>query len=70
MNLNFFELMSFAKLFSVAMGYAPPQSVSKQEYDMCVEILKRNADNQIYWTQEQKQTYKLCADIVKEMYKG
>ena len=63
--MNFNELLSFAKVYSVVMGYAPPQSVSKYEKEMCIELLKYIANNKEDWSPEQKNIYKLLADVVK-----
>lgn len=46
------------------------QTVSGQEIDAAVELLKRIADNRADWTQEQQDTYKVIADYAEEQMQG
>lgn len=68
--MNFFESICISKLYAIVMGFAPIQSISKPEVEIAAECLKRMADNKYYWTQEQKDLYKLLVDYVKEHFKG
>ena len=63
--MNFYESICFSKLYAVAFGLTPIHSISKQEVDIAAECLKKMADNSIYWTQEQKDLYKLLVDYAK-----
>ncbi|MBR3095871.1 MAG: hypothetical protein IKH12_09805 [Clostridia bacterium] len=68
--MNFYEMMCFAKVYSVVMGLSSPMTVSKQEIDVVFELLKRNTDNRPDWTHEQKETYKMMVDFVKHQIEG
>ena len=71
--MNFFteyELKCYNKVLSAALGKVDRSTVTKQEFDITVELLKKNADNRSDWTEEQKRDYKILADYVKEKFKG
>ena len=48
------------------MGVMSPAEVSRQEKELAIEAMKKMAENRDDWTREQKETYKVLADIVKE----
>ncbi len=68
--MNFYETICISKLYAVAFGFAPRQSINNTEIDVAAECLKKMADNNYTWTQEQKDQYKLLVDFAKEMSKG
>ena len=67
---NFYQMVSFAKVFNAAMGAGYPQAITIDDIDVTIEALKKMADNSPYWTQEQKDMYKLLADYTKDRMKG
>lgn len=66
-NITFYELVSFAKVFSKAFAIDRRMSVTKEEEKAAIEVLKKINENRADWTQEQKETYKAFADLAKEM---
>jgi hypothetical protein len=72
-NMNSFtenELNCYNKVLGAALRKVDRSTVTKQEFDITVELLKKNADNRSDWTEEQKRDYKILADSVKENFKG
>lgn len=67
--MNFYEYISFAKVYNAAMNPQYRSSVSITDIDVTIEILKKMADNRLDWSDEQKEAYKLLADYVKERIK-
>lgn len=67
--MQFYELISFSKVFSVATGLEKRSILSTADVEITSEVLKRMADESDYWTREQKELYKLIVDAVKEMTK-
>jgi hypothetical protein len=65
-NITIEELVCFTKVLSVFMGVMSPAEVSRQEKELAIEAMKKMAENRDDWTHEQKETYKVLADIVKE----
>ena len=65
-----YELSCYNKVLGAALGKVDRSTVTKQEFDITVELLKKNADNRSDWTEEQKRDYKILADYVKENFKG
>ena len=65
-NIIIEELVCFTKVLSVFMGVLSPAEVSLQEKELAIEAMKKMAENRDDWTHEQKETYKVLADIVKE----
>lgn len=65
-----YELNCYNKVLGAALGKVDRSTVTKQEFDITVELLKKNADNRSDWTEEQKRNYKILADYVKENFKG
>ena len=65
-NIPIKEKVCFAKVLSVFMGVLSPAEVSRQEKELAIEAMKKMAENRDDWTHEQKETYKVLADIVKE----
>ena len=63
------QMISLAKVLNATMGTTYLQNVSMNDVDIASEILKNMADNSPYWTQEQKDTYKLMVDYTKERTK-
>lgn len=68
--MSFYEMICFAKVYNVACGIAHPATVSENELDVAVEVIKRMIDNRDNWTQEQKEIYKLIADYAKDKIEG
>lgn len=66
-NITFFELVSFAKVFSKAFAIDRRVSVTREEGKAAIEALKKINENRNDWTQEQKETYQVFADLAKEM---
>lgn len=67
--MNFYEMICFAKVYNAVMGQMPLTSVTKQEAEVAIEVLKKMADNRNDWTQEEKECYKQIADFAKEYIK-
>lgn len=67
--MNFYQLTCYTKLYNAAMGYIDRSSVTRQEVEVAIEVLKKLADERNDWTDEQKELYKSIADIAKEMLK-
>ena len=64
-----YEIECYNKVCKAALGLIDRSTVTKQEIDVTMELLKRNIDNRSDMTDEQKRNYKLVADFVKECYK-
>ena len=62
--MNIFEMMSFAELFSKAMGGRI--NMSDAEIEAGSQVLKNMAEQRCDWTEEQKELYKLMVDYAKE----
>lgn len=67
--MQFYELISFSKVFSVAMGLDKRSILSTADIEITSEVLKHMADESVCWTCEQKELYKLMVDMAKEMTK-
>lgn len=67
--MTFYQLTCYTKLYNAAMGYIDKSSVTNQEAEVAIEVLKKLADERNDWTDEQKELYKSIADIAKEMLK-
>ncbi len=67
--MNFSELISFSKVFSVAIGLDKPSVLTSSDAGVASEALKHMADESPYWTDEQKELYKLMVDVAKEKTK-
>jgi len=67
--MTFYQLTCYTKLYNAAMGYIDRSSVTRQEVEVAIEVLKKLADERNDWTDEQKELYKSIADIAKEMLK-
>lgn len=65
-----YEPSCYNKVLGAALGKVERSTVTKQEVDITVELLKKNADNRSDWTEKQKRDYKIFADYVKENFKG
>lgn len=66
--MTFYQLTCYTKLYNAAMGYIDRSSVTRQEVEVAIEVLKKLADERNDWTDEQKELYKSIADIAKEMF--
>ncbi len=64
--MTFFELNCYAKVYNAALGYIDRNSVTRQEVEVTMELLKKMADNRDDWTDEEKEVYKALADYVKK----
>ena len=60
------ELVSFSKVFSVALHLDNKSILSRQDLEITSEILKRMADESPYWTHEQREMHKIIVDFVKQ----
>jgi hypothetical protein len=63
-------MTAFSRVYNAALGISDRSTVSKQDVDITIEILKKMADQRNDWTQQDKDAYKLLADYAKEHYKG
>ena len=68
--MDYFKMISFAKLFCVAVGGSQNISITSDEMEMACETLKHMADQRYDWNQEQKELYKILVDFTKERTKG
>ena len=64
--MSFIELISFSKVFSVALHLDNKSILSRQDLEITSETLKRMADESPYWTHEQRELYKVIVDFVKQ----
>ncbi len=64
--MSFIELISFSKVFSVALYLDNKSILSRQDLEITSEVLKRMADESPYWTHEQREMYKIIVDFVKQ----
>lgn len=64
--MTFFELNCYAKVYNAAMGFIDRNSVTSQEIEVTMEILKKMVDERDDWTDEQKELYKALADYIKK----
>lgn len=67
--MNFIESLCFSKFYAVVLGLAPRSSITKPEFDIAVECLKKMVDQNINLTHEQKEYQKLLIDFAKEQTK-
>ena len=58
-----------ARVYNAALGIIDRKTITKHELDITIEILKKYADDQGNWTDDQKEVYKLLADYAKEQIK-
>lgn len=68
--MNFYDILSFAKLFSLATGNTKHITMSSAELEIASEALKKLADERNDWNKEQKEYYKMLVDYAKEQTKG
>lgn len=68
-DMNFYDILSVAKLFAIATGNANHITMSSTELEIASETLKKLADERRDWTTEQKEYYKLLVDYIKEQTK-
>ncbi len=62
--MTFYDLISFAKLFSrIASGN---MTMSDAEMEAAAEVLKQLGDNRTSWNPAQKGLYKAMVDAAKE----
>lgn len=61
------EYSCLYKLYSVAMGKASKNSITKEEINVAAECLKKIAENKTDWSDDEKNLYKEYVDICKEM---
>ena len=67
--MNFIELLSFSKVFSVAFGLDNVRILTKLDLEITEKALERRADELPYLSPEQRETYKFLLDFVKEKVK-
>lgn len=66
--MTFFDMISFAKLFSqVASGN---MTMSDMEMEAAAKVLKELGDNAPNWNSMQKELYKSMVDAAKENSRG
>lgn len=68
--MTFYEMICFAKVYNAAFGLADKRTVTNQEIDVVIELLKKLADGRSDWSQEQKDIYKAIADYAKKQIEG
>lgn len=68
--MTFGELVSFAKLFSIALGLDRTMTMSKAELESACETLKIMADERNDWNMWQKELYKAMVDSAKAQTEG
>ncbi len=68
--MNFSDMLSLAKLFTLATNSTATLTMSSEEIEVACEVLKKLADEKAIWSQEQKEYYKLLVDYAKELAKG
>ena len=68
--MSFIELLSFCKVFSVAVGLDSERILSKRDLEITEKALERRADELPYLSPEQREAYKLLFDFVKEKAKN
>lgn len=68
--MNFYDILSVAKLFAIATGNMNPVIMSSAELEIASETLKKLADERNDWNEEQKEYYKILVDFAKEQTKG
>lgn len=68
--MNFSDMLSLAKLFTLATNSTATLTMSSEELEVACEVLKKLADEKAIWSQEQKEYYKLLVDYAKELTKG
>lgn len=68
--MNFYEMICFAKVYCAATGLVNPKSVSKQEFDVTADVLKKTADTRNDWTFEQKELYKSMVEFARQLTTG
>ena len=66
--MTFYQLTCYTKIYNAAMGHIDRRSVTQQEIEVAIEVLKKLADERDDWTDEQKELYKSIADIAKKMF--
>ena len=67
--MNFYDILSVAKLFAVATGNTKHITMSSAELGIASEALKKLADERDDWNEEQKEYYKILVDYAKEQTK-
>lgn len=65
--MDFFEVISFAKLFSLAFG--GNITLTEAELEAAAELLKNMSDARTDWTPQQRDTYRVMVDFAKEYSK-
>lgn len=68
--MNFYDILSVAKLFAIATGNTNNINMSSAEIEIASETLKKLADERNDWNKEQKEYYKMLVDYAKEQTKG
>ena len=67
--MNFYDILSVAKLFAVATGNTKHITMSSAELEIASEALKKLADERDDWNEDQKEYYKILVDSAKEQTK-
>lgn len=68
--MNFYDILSVAKLFAIATGNTNHITMNSAELEIASEALKKLADERNDWNEEQKEYYKILVDFAKEQAKG
>ena len=64
-----YEEICVTRVYQAAIGTIDRKSITKEEIDITIEILKKHADERHDWNDQQKEAYKLLADYAKEQIK-
>lgn len=64
-----YEKICVTRVYQAALGAIDRKSITKEEIDITIEILKKHADECNDWNDHQKEAYKLLADYAKEQIK-
>ena len=63
--MTFVELISFCKVFSVALHLDSERILSRADLEIASEALKRMGGEAPYWDQYQRDAYKAMVDFTK-----
>ncbi len=63
--MTFIELISFCKVFSVALHLDNERILTRADLEITSEALKRMGSEAPYWNQYQREIYKAMVDYTK-----
>lgn len=64
-----YEKNCITRVYHALLGLIDRNTITKEDIDITIEILKKCADERNDWNDQQKDAYKLLADYAKEHYK-